>query len=230
MSRLILAWFAALVAAPVIIHPGDVPPAWAPWQPLDLRAAPNFTTALRVIRTDSAPELCHAALASGGAEAPQVAGLEASDVCHIRNAVRPARLGLARLYPTRMRCNIALRLALWEHHDLQPAARAHLGTGVREILHLGAYSCRRLRNASGLAQRMSQHATANAFDISGFQLADGRMVTLRRDWTGGGPEAAFLRAARDGLCRWFRVVLSPDYNALHADHFHVDQGPFLSCR
>ncbi|MEM8698097.1 MAG: extensin family protein, partial [Pseudomonadota bacterium] len=87
-----------------------------------------------------------------------------------------------------------------------------------------------LRSSSGLSQRMSQHATANAFDISGFLLTDGRMVTLRRDWQGSGPKAAFLRAARDGLCRWFRLVLSPDYNALHADHFHVDQGPFPSCR
>jgi hypothetical protein len=77
---------------------------------------------------------------------------------------------------------------------------------------------------------MSEHATANALDISGFVLADGRRITLRAGWNAGGAEARFLRAARDGLCDFFRVVLGPDHNALHADHFHVDQGLFLSCR
>ena len=77
---------------------------------------------------------------------------------------------------------------------------------------------------------MSQHATANAFDIAGFELADGRAVNLLSHWDGKGPEAQFLREVRDGLCEWFNVTLSPDYNALHADHFHVDMGPYLSCR
>nr|WP_328730168.1 extensin family protein [Falsiroseomonas algicola] len=35
---------------------------------------------------------------------------------------------------------------------------------------------------------------------------------------------------RDGACRWFRAVLSPDYNAAHADHFHFDMGPSTVCR
>ena len=224
--RVILAFFCAAL---MVVRPEDVPPDLAPWQPLNLRAEPSFATAFKMLRTDATPALCYAALSEGGARAPRVETLEQSENCHIRQAVRPARLGEARVHPTAMRCGIALRLALWEHHDLQPAARAHLGVGVKEILHLGAYSCRKLRSSSGISQRWSQHATANAFDISGFVLTDGRIVKLQRHWTGAGPEAAFLRAARDGLCRWFRVVLGPEYNALHADHFHVDQGPFLTC-
>ena len=35
--------------------------------------------------------------------------------------------------------------------------------------------------------------------------------------------AAFLREVRDGACDLFATVLSPDYNAAHADHFHLDQ-------
>jgi len=87
-----------------------------------------------------------------------------------------------------------------------------------------------MRTSRGTSGRMSQHATANAFDIAGFELADGRRINLLSHWNGDGPEAAFLRQVRDGLCEWFNVTLSPDYNALHADHFHVDMGPFLSCR
>jgi len=28
----------------------------------------------------------------------------------------------------------------------------------------------------------------------------------------------------------FSVVLSPDYNAAHRNHFHVDVGPWWRCR
>jgi hypothetical protein len=80
------------------------------------------------------------------------------------------------------------------------------------------------------AGRRSQHATANAIDIAGFVLRDGREVRLAQDWTGTGFEAAFLRAVRDGACRWFRGVLGPDYNAAHHDHFHFDMGPWRVCR
>ena len=44
------------------------------------------------------------------------------------------------------------------------------------------------------------------------------------------PEAAFLRDVRDGACDWFDIVLGPDYNAAHADHFHFDRGGGRICR
>ncbi|MEO1001015.1 MAG: extensin family protein, partial [Pseudomonadota bacterium] len=66
--------------------------------------------------------------------------------------------------------------------------------------------------------------------ISGVVLTDGRRLRLLSDWDGGRAEAAFFREIRDGLCERFRVVLSPDYNALHADHFHVDLGRWRACR
>ena len=46
---------------------------------------------------------------------------------------------------------------------------------------------------------------------------------MARGWTGGSEEAAFLRRARDEACEVFGTVLSPDYNAAHADHLHFDQ-------
>jgi hypothetical protein len=42
-------------------------------------------------------------------------------------------------------------------------------------------------------------------------------------WTGGNAEAAFLREVRDGACRIFATVLSPEYNEAHRDHLHFDQ-------
>ncbi|WP_375292508.1 extensin family protein, partial [Sphingomonas melonis] len=69
----------------------------------------------------------------------------------------------------------------------------------------------------------SEHATADAVDIAGFRLADGRRITVVGDWTGSGDKAAFLREVRDGACRLFATTLSPDYNAAHRDHLHLDQ-------
>jgi hypothetical protein len=72
--------------------------------------------------------------------------------------------------------------------------------------------------------------SAEAIDIAGFRLAGGRLVTLRQGWAGAPDEAAFLRAARDSACRFFATALGPDYNALHADHFHLQSRGWGLCR
>jgi len=43
------------------------------------------------------------------------------------------------------------------------------------------------------------------------------------DWNDADDDAAFLREVRSGACELFSTVLSPDYNAAHADHLHFDQ-------
>ena len=57
-------------------------------------------------------------------------------------------------------------------------------------------------------------------------LEDGRKVSVLADWDGTGPRAAkgrsFLKQVRDGACRVFSTVLTPDYNDAHADHLHLD--------
>ncbi|HST92644.1 MAG TPA: extensin family protein, partial [Brevundimonas sp.] len=57
-------------------------------------------------------------------------------------------------------------------------------------------------------------------------LADGRKVSVLADWDGDGPAgpegSTFLKRIRDGACRAFGTTLSPDYNAAHANHLHLD--------
>ena len=77
---------------------------------------------------------------------------------------------------------------------------------------------------------MSQHAYANAWDVTGFELVDGRVVSVEQHWRSPGPLGTFLRAARDDACNIFRVVLGPDYNAEHRDHLHLDMGYGLRCK
>lgn len=99
---------------------------------------------------------------------------------------------------------------------------------------MGTYNCRRMYGAS--TGNWSEHATGNAIDIAGFALEDGQRINLLGDWeeTGGDDKAQFLRTIRDAACISFATVLSPDYNAAHADHFHFDQaqrmGGFSACR
>lgn len=90
------------------------------------------------------------------------------------------------------------------------------------------YTCRPI--AGRRDRRLSEHAFANAVDIRGFTLEDGRVVTVAQGWRGRREDRAFLRAVRDGACRHFQAVLSPDYNRAHRDHLHFDLGRDKMCR
>jgi hypothetical protein len=118
-------------------------------------------------------------------------------------------------------CPVVVALKLWEWNVVQPAAQQILGQPVVRITHFGSYSCHRMYGSS--KGDFSEHATADAIDISGFILAGGQKITVEGDWKGTGKGAEFLREVRNGACRLFSTVRSPDYNAAHRDHLHLDQ-------
>ncbi|MGX9966292.1 extensin-like domain-containing protein [Roseomonas sp. F4] len=205
-----------------------LPPEWDPRAPLDVTAPPNMMTGVKLRRLALQPAACFAALESSGLPVQRVAD-RASDIgCALENVVRlPSASRVTPAGPVTT-CRVAAAWLLFETHVMQPAAQRHLGSEVAAVRHLGTQNCRNVNHrASG---RRSQHATANAIDIAGFTLRDGRQITLLRHWGSGGAEAAFLREVRDGACEWFRAVLGPDYNAAHRDHFHFDMGPWRACR
>ena len=115
-------------------------------------------------------------------------------------------------------CAVTAAMALWTRDVGQSAARKYFGQNVVELENLGSYNCRKIAGK----QAQSEHSTANAIDISAFILADGTRVTLINDWTPGDKRSEFLHAVRDGSCGLFSTVLSPDHNAAHANHFHLD--------
>lgn len=118
-----------------------------------------------------------------------------------------------------MACPVAAALAMWEWNVVQPAALRRLGSRVVTIEQFGTYNCRDIAGSAVL----SEHAHARAIDIAGFVLASGKRITVARDWQGGDAESLFLRDVRDGACRLFSTTLSPDYNAAHHDHLHLDE-------
>lgn len=194
-----------------------------PWTPLDLSQPIGMFTGRKLTALTADATGCKALLdrAGVGYTALEPGG---ADQCAYADAVRLKRdpdaiaLSPASVAPS---CPVVAALKLWEWQVVQPAAQRHYGQPVRTIRHFGSYSCRRMYGRS--AGDFSEHATADAIDIAGFVLKDGRQVSVVGDWTGKGKDAAFLRAVRDGACDLFATVLSPDYNAAHRDHFHLDQ-------
>ena len=227
---LLILSFAVAVVVTWAVQSGRIviPPHWNPWAPLNVAEPPNWLTRYKLDRAAADADLCRAALADSTLKHTGVANNDRGDGCGWQDAVR---VDDARFAPAfTLTCGAALSLAMWERHALQPAALAHFGQPLARVDHFGSYACRNVRGAGGEGERRSQHARANAFDVAGFRLRNGRQITLVNHWEGEGPEAAFLREARDGACRFFKGTLGPDYNAAHRDHFHLDQGPYRICR
>lgn len=219
--------FGILIGSAVLRHPDTpVPPHWNVFEPLSVAAPVTPLTGWKLDWAESDPALCLRVLQEAG-RARAMPDLSVSDSCGIAPRFDLAAVGSARLDPVETTCAVALRLALWEQHGLQPAAREILGSPVAVIRHVGSYNCRRIRGSSN---RWSTHATAEAIDVTGFDLADGTRVRLLRDWSGDGPKAQFLRRVRDASCQWFETTLGPDYNRLHADHFHLQSRGWGTCR
>lgn len=210
------------------INPERIPEGWNPVAPLQVSDPVTPFTTWRLRQALATPETCLASL-SGAAQFVALSDFEASGQCHIKGRVDVVIVGQAQIKPVETRCAIALRMAMWEHHSLQPAAEV-LGTSLSAINHIGSYNCREIRTSAGAAGRLSTHATADAIDITGFQFADGRTVNLLNDWGAGTAKARFLQDAKLGACKWFKLTLSPDYNALHADHFHLQSRGWGACR
>jgi hypothetical protein len=201
-------------------HPEDLP-----WTALDLSRQPGAFTGRKLAALGDDAEQCRRLLGDAGVRFTALPPRSAGAQCSYRDAVR-FRTGGARTIDYRpsdlgVACPVAAALALWEWHVVQPAALAHFGRRVSAIDHFGSYSCRRLY---GRPQGdWSEHAKANAIDIAAFRLEGGRRISVADDWRDSGAEARFLRDVRDGACTLFATVLSPDYNAAHRDHLHLDQ-------
>lgn len=82
--------------------------------------------------------------------------------------------------PAIVTCRVIEAVGEWLKHDVQPAAKKHLGATVTRIDVMSSYSC---RNAYGRKRsRLSEHGRANALDIKSFALNRGGAVDLLADW------------------------------------------------
>lgn len=210
-------------------------PEHNPWAPLALADPPGWATAIKIQTLRSDRAVCRSFLERSGimAEALPPTG-EGQCLRGDRQVLQGLAQVKVRLAPAgaQATCAVDAGLAMWIRHGIQPAAERLLGSPVASVEHFGTSNCRRI--GGGSDGNWSEHATGNAIDISAFVLEDGRRISVLKDWMSGGEKAAFLHAVRDAACQSFSTVLSPDYNAAHANHLHLDQaqraGGWAACR
>lgn len=203
-----------------------LPPQHNPSKPLNLNDEVGVATfgKLRHIRRNS--EACFAVLERSGFDYLKLEDEETGEGCGFRNALSFDALTLFYDRPLRISCGMATSLAIWESMAVRPLAEELFDQPITEIMTYGTYSC---RNIAG-SRRRSEHAQANAIDIAGFRLANGETITVKDNWSDGTAKGEFLTKLHRRGCRIFNVVLGPDYNAAHADHFHLDNGARHSCK
>lgn len=160
------------------------------------------------------------------------------DGCGIANPVRVSSGAIGWNRPATMSCSLARTLVRFETEVVQPLALQHFGQPIKRIHNAGSYDCRTRRTdstkvaarvGSSKGGRLSEHAKGMALDVSGFELADGSMVTLKKHWRGAGASSDFLQDVGRASCSIFNVVLTPNHDRSHQDHFHLDVGPYTLC-
>ena len=131
--------------------------------------------------------------------------------------------------PLVLDCSLVLSLAL--------AGPTLTQFGIERVVYSSAYQRRTIAGS----KRPSQHSFGLAIDVHEFvgkRLA--RPLTVRDDYEQGlgddvnclgkplTEEGATLKLIDCQLSRsgWFRFVLTPDYNAAHHNHFHIEALPW----
>jgi hypothetical protein len=121
-------------------------------------------------------------------------------------------------------CRMALALAHFEQ-VAQEEAETTLGVRIARFRHIGTYSCRKMARFDWV----SEHSYANAIDLQVITLTNGRKLDIEKHFGSLGPppdrpEQRFLRTLSNRAFdeEMFSVVLTPFWDKLHRDHFHLD--------
>jgi hypothetical protein len=134
---------------------------------------------------------------------------------------------------TVMSCELAVSLA-----EAAPMLRAR---NIVEVVDIGVYNYRCIGEGTppDCPQGMSQHAYAKAIDIAGFTDDLDTFYSVNDDWvidpdgedTCAAPTIAGADAfLHETICELkaagvWNIVLTPNYNSAHRNHFHVDLTP-----
>jgi hypothetical protein len=229
IRRLLILLLLALCAGGVAVYESwiRIPPNLLPWGPVALDAEPGWFANIQLNGLASDGAACRAALGRSTMKFTAMADRKVGEGCGFTDVVRVSSTPIPFSPQPAATCSMVAGLYWWQRR-LNAVAETELGTHVVKIDQLGTYACRNINSAA--EGRKSQHGTANAIDIAAFHLADGRVVSVLKDYGKATPEGRFLDGAHDSACDLFNIVLGPKYNRLHANHFHLDMGGFKFCR
>ena len=100
--------------------------------------------------------------------------------------------------PAVVNCPMVVGLHAWVEKALQPAAQEAFGARIARLRGTSGYACRNRIGSHSDVDRLSEHALANAIDISGFVTTDGRTIDVAGSW---GPTARDQEAQRVAAMR-----------------------------
>ena len=202
----------------------DVPESYLPWKEINLMGVPGTFTGLKLSELQKDLAKCQKALSRADIQY-EVMPDQRRGVCNLQNQVTLQQSKYPYSARVKGRCSMVAALIIWEKSVVEPLARQYLDDEIAKINHMGIFSCRNIQGS----KRRSQHASANAIDISGFITKSGQRISVLNDWDKDSAKGRFIRAVNRKSCKIFRGVLGPEYNAAHRNHFHLDMGPYRIC-
>ncbi|MGY4302830.1 hypothetical protein ACVIJ6_000073 [Bradyrhizobium sp. USDA 4369] len=167
------------------------------------------------------PSACRLALTEEIAVAPSIPPIKGPGACggddlvRLEAVVLPDKRRVAVTPAAVMRCPMASAIASWVRSDVVPLLQS-LGSPLAVLDNFDAYECRGRNRVSGA--QLSEHGRANAIDVRGFRLADGRLFEL----TDRTQPRELREAVLHSVCTRFTTVLGPDSDWYHEDHIHLD--------
>lgn len=205
-----------------------LPSNYNPFVPLNLDDPPGKISQFKLRRLT--PEECNRLLTEANQKRliqTQTMANSAGD-CPLNDVVRVRNFGPVTLSSSFIAsCPLALSSALFIQQQARPLTKTMMGSELARVEHLGSFACRNIYHRPDA--RRSEHASADALDISGFQLADGQRVTVLAGWRNEKTQP-WLQALLSASCDYYGNGLGPEYNAAHANHFHLGMRGFGLCR
>ncbi|HEX9238841.1 MAG TPA: extensin family protein [Xanthobacteraceae bacterium] len=193
-----------------------IPEQFAPPQ----EAYASFSEAGGAAPTPTPPSACQMRLAKiavfqalGTLVGPGDCG--APDAVQLLAVMLPDQTKVAVTPPATLRCTMAEQVTEWVRDDVAPSL-AHFGPPLRALDNFDSYECRGRNRVRAAA--LSEHGRADALDVRGFRLADGREfrlvdINVAKDWR---------EKTRASACARFSTVLGPGSDGYHEAHIHLD--------
>ena len=133
--------------------------------------------------------------------------------CGVEDPVKVTQIAGVAISPAAtITCETAKAAKQWIERGVQPA----FDNQVVKLQIAGSYVCRTRNHKKGA--KVSEHGKGRALDISGFVLADGRALSVVRDYR----KSRAMKASHRAACGPFGTTLGPGSDGMHEDHLHMD--------
>jgi len=201
-------------APPPLVVPQELAP------PQEAYASFPVSAAAAVPAAPAPPSACQSRLAKVATFRPLGVLIGAGecgavDAVLLDAIVMPDQARLAVSPPATLRCPMAEQIAQWVRDDVAPTA-IERGVTLRGLDNFDSYECRGRNRVRGAT--LSEHGRADALDVRGFKLADGRLIGL----TDATVDKSWRETIRASVCARFSTVLGPGSDGEHEQHIHLD--------